>query len=238
MSFNFNIKAISPVVGETSFDFDVKSINPTSSGGGEEGYTELEYIESTGTQYIDTGIDANSGKIIECDCMFTARLGNYSTVFGGRSDIDKRFSITRNNSNGHVLLSVILDTDSDAGAILNVRYLFGLRSFRVRGNPNEGNMGSQLFINGKVIVGKYDIVLDNDGYHIYLFGDNRMGVFSNPSAMRVYSYKVTDIDTGEVLQDLKPVQRNSDGVLGLYDSITKTLFTNAGTGDFVAGYKE
>ena len=46
-------------------------------------YTELEYIESTGTQYIDTGLDISNGLDIEINYLLTsAGTELYNPLFG------------------------------------------------------------------------------------------------------------------------------------------------------------
>jgi len=39
----------------------------------------------------------------------------------------------------------------------------------------------------------------------------------------------------DLVGDFIPARRNSDGVLGMYDTVTQTFLTNGGTGDFIAG---
>jgi hypothetical protein len=53
------------------------------------------------------------------------------------------------------------------------------------------------------------------------------------SYSRIYYFDT--YDNGVCIQKLVPAKRLSDNVLGLYDIITRTFLTNAGTGDFVAG---
>ena len=40
-------------------------------------------------------------------------------------------------------------------------------------------------------------------------------------------------DNEEIVRDLVPAVRTADSKPGLYDMVTHTLFTNAGTGEFV-----
>ena len=53
----------------TRFDFDA-SVEPVLKGDSRlpSGYTELEYIESSGTQYVDTGVVPNNkGEVLYID---------------------------------------------------------------------------------------------------------------------------------------------------------------------------
>ena len=49
-----------------------------------EGYTQVEYIQSTGTQYIDTGFKPNSNTRLVADMEITA--GSTSFLFGARNN--------------------------------------------------------------------------------------------------------------------------------------------------------
>ena len=42
-------------------------------------------------------------------------------------------------------------------------------------------------------------------------------------------------DSGDLVFNGIPARRDSDGVLGIYDTVSNNFFTNAGTGTFIAG---
>ena len=50
---------------------------------------------------------------------------------------------------------------------------------------------------------------------------------------RLYSSQL--YDNGVLFQNLIPAKRNSDNAVGMWDTVSKTFFENAGTGDFGAG---
>ena len=53
----------------------------------------------------------------------------------------------------------------------------------------------------------------------------------NPKAgMKLYGAKL--YDNGTLVRDFVPARRNRDQAVGLYDNVSKTFFTNAGTGVF------
>ena len=71
-------------------------------------------------------------------------------------------------------------------------------------------------------------------------GDVRFGVFASgsgsgtvPFVGRVY-YVTVSANDGVVL-NLIPCYRKSDGEIGMYDTVSQTFFTNAGTGTFAKG---
>lgn len=63
----------------------------------------------------------------------------------------------------------------------------------------------------------------------YLFNANNYKYIG-----KVYYFKM--YDNGTLVRDFIPVVRNLDNKPGLYDKVTDTFFTNAGTGDdFIVG---
>ena len=51
-----------------------------------EGYTRLDYIETTGTQYIDTGFIPNQDSRIVCEFMYLGGVG----IYGARNTVATR----------------------------------------------------------------------------------------------------------------------------------------------------
>ena len=49
----------------------------------------------------------------------------------------------------------------------------------------------------------------------------------------MYSVKISN--NAEIVRNYVPAKRNSDNVIGMYDKVTNTFFTNQGSGTFIAG---
>jgi hypothetical protein len=70
-------------------------------------------------------------------------------------------------------------------------------------------------------------------YPIFIFAANSSGSASNFSKYKLKRFKIWDSET--LVRDFVPVKRNSDDVVGLYDVVNDTFYTNAGSGTFIAG---
>jgi uncharacterized repeat protein (TIGR02543 family) len=70
---------------------------------------------------------------------------------------------------------------------------------------------------------------DPQNYYMCVFNDGR----TTPASGEVYYLKIYDND--ELVGNFIPAKRNSDNVLGMYDTVTGVFKTNAGTGIFTAG---
>jgi len=68
----------------------------------------------------------------------------------------------------------------------------------------------------------------------YLFATNRGDTTWAGGDTKIYYFKM--YNGNNLVRDFIPAKRNSDGVLGMYDTVSNTFFTNAGSGDFIAGY--
>lgn len=178
-----------------------------------KGYTELVYIQSNGTQWIDTGFKANQNTRIVAQAMFlsggwifgseTSWVSNAFGVYFGSSGIVDHGSETTGYSTS---LNVLLDVDFNKENII----------------INTGT--TQLLNHTFTSVDFYS------GLNTYLFCNNRAGVATEPSSSRFYACKV--YDDGMLVRDFVPCLSDADGI-GMYDLVEGKFYGNAGTGVFL-----
>ena len=180
-------------------------------------YIELEYLESTGTQYIDTGIipDANTGLKIEVMCSNTT-----DSYAAGLRDTtgNTRWTIGHDN-NG---------------------FYYGYGNWG-RGNDNISSnvkvSASLNFLNDK------KFTVNNNGVettvslptlsftpsnNIRLFGSSGVSASYAKWSGKIYSVKISQGQN--IVMDLVPVRVGLTGYM--YDKISGQLFGNAGTNSF------
>lgn len=172
------------------------------------GYTKLEYIESTGTQYISTGITPteNTKVVIEFNSS------NSSGVVFGQ---DSGYKV---NAFMFAMTVVVFDsTKKDISISANTKHTVQVapKAFKV------DNGSSQYIYANKV----------NAAYPMFLFGNNRKGKFSEGVAMKLYSFKVYENDV--LIADYIPCKQGN--AVGLYDDVAGAMNLPLGTGDFTAG---
>lgn len=172
------------------------------------GYTKLEYIESTGTQYISTGITPteNTKVVIEFNSS------NSSGVVFGQ---DSGYKV---NAFMFAMTVVVFDsTKKDISISANAKHTVQVapKAFKV------DNGSSQYIYANKV----------NAAYPMFLFGNNRKGKFSEGVAMKLYSFKVYENDV--LIADYIPCKQGN--AVGLYDDVAGAMNLPLGTGDFTAG---
>ena len=189
-------------------------------------YQEVEYIQSSGTQYIKLTTITNVSSTDEW--MLDASLITKGLAFGF-SDSNHWYSLnTENvNKNNKPELAWGVGGNSALGdSVLNTnqRYLFELK-----------NVNSKLrFILDGVVKGN-EITAANytTSYKFGLFC--RMGESSPQyySSLKLFAFKYWR--SGNLLCDLIPCYRKSDDKTGMYDLVSGTFFANAGTGEFLVG---
>ena len=203
-------KTVTVTADSAAFDFPVPS-----------GYTQLEYIESSGEQYIDTDIASSRGFRIVGSLRFLSRPSANMWVFGAESassPYNQNF-LSAEYSNGNHTLSV--------GAM-------GLYSsaFQIAAGTDYEIVFSTIQNHVGLRVNSVDLALtqasSSSGYtslNAYLFCMNFGGT----------PFRFAPLRLSELIADFYPCKRSSDGAVGLYDAVRGRFFSNAGSGSFTAG---
>ena len=182
------------------------------------GYTQLEYIESRGTQYIDTNIKPTGSMDFEVTAYVQSSAAQ-GTLFSGGDNYNSKY------------LGVSIDQVNPGESDIRYdsqRYKFTLSSEKFM----ISKVSNKLLLNN-VEFATCSVVTFVSNYPIRLFAYNRGGSIGEKIAAKLYGLKLSD--NGSDVANFIPAKRNSDGVVGLYDLVSKSFFTNAGTGTFTAG---
>jgi len=187
-----------------------------------EEYQAIEYIQSTGTQYIDTDVIPNNNLTIKCKTSF-----GYGTLFGAEGEVASN------------TIAIAAGTD-------NKEYI---RYFQTSGTPIATELTSNSiyeleFTPTKTIFKDTDGNLETLSYtasgsspqcSLYLFARNLTGsvLETSYSSRRIYYLKIYNDKV--LVRDYIPCYRKSDGETGMYDIVNNVFYTNKGTGEFLKG---
>ena len=183
------------------------------------GYQRLSYIESSGTQWINTGFVTTENTAIECDFTTLNNNANRALFCGDWANYGHLFVL---NSNGMNFF----------GTGNKLSNFVAYKHFRLQTIPGgsktvilyDGDTGAE--------VGSSNIALTHTGTgEMTLFAAREDGY--QPALARIHSFKLTH--AGTVERDFVPVKRTADGTVGLYDFSTEAFFANAGSGTFIEG---
>lgn len=188
------------------------------------GYTEVEYIQSDGTQYIDTGRKPTSTTVIKLDVEIldsknsTLLNSSYSPASG------TSYYLSLNNTAGSIK---IFTGSLQKGGTANYLTLSS-NAVGKRTNITIDYPGKKASIEYGSTVTLSNVSTSENMSTINLLAST--GGASVPSA-KLYSFF---IDDSEGKMELIPCT-NPDGKAGLYDLAGKKFYSNAGSGSFAAG---
>ena len=193
------------------------------------GYTALKYIESTGTQWLDLGQPIGSDENITAKFTYLDNVGG--EWFGASDGTDWRSpKFTFSYPTADPLQFMVYATANN-----NLDpYYYQARNSCVIGTPYiinwYGNPYKTATLYPDIRWGRTEHESYTPTRNAFLFTTNTVnGVNRTRRPMHIYYFRV------EGKMDLVPARRDSDGVVGMYDVVTGTFLTNAGSGDFIAG---
>lgn len=191
---------------------------------------EIMYLESTGTQYIDTVIGVASGQIAMMRFMFTTEPSGTSTpteyVFGTNVSRNTFFHIGRRYVSGDSSVSFTLASYSS--------------HYVPQGDCSwhdailDSTLPNRHVVFDSVETADSSVTVPSTASHLLLFArSTTAGVAQNIAHARVSSCSIRDTSTNQLLIDLIPVRKN--GVGYMYDRVSGQLLGNSGTDNFVLG---
>lgn len=227
----FNIKATSRVT-EYIMSQDESGIEryPTFTSrpyvGLPDGYTQLQYIESHGTEYIDTGFKPNQNTRLVVDVGEPTSgydLPNVSQcIFGARTaPNDNAYNFfMRSDGTGNPSL------DDYGTSRQNTGTEFTYDRATIDKNKNVTSINSTTYTHTEQTFAC--------PYTLYIFGCNTSDTVTFMCTVRFYSmriYSSSEDGNDLLIRNFIPV-KNPDGEYGLYDLVDGKFYSNAGTGAF------
>ncbi len=197
-------------------------------GRGSLEYDTLNYIQSTGTQYIDSEFLPNQDTKVEMNLLGTRQYGYWFGAWDV-SYCENAFALCNDGEIG-----IYVGYDGQGGS--EGTYISD-QAHKVVLDKNQAFIDNVCIRN----YSKVDFQLKNS---LYLFAQNRNGQYfippnesdyytPNGSWMKVSSCKIWD--NGVLVRDFVPVRRALTGEVGFLDRVSGRFFGNSGTGSFVAG---
>ncbi len=181
------------------------------------GYTELEYIQSSGTQYIDTGFKPNQDTRVVTKFDMTQTDTAWRKLWGsGSGSYNLDFALW--NDGTTKLQSYYGTKTNDAVPITSM-------SLNVDANKNIWGYSGETIT--------FDKNNFTCAYSMYIFNVNKDNSSAYlPGMMKLYLFKIYDNDV--LVRDFIPC-KNPSGIVGLYDTVNNQFYQNAGSGTFIAG---
>lgn len=185
-----------------------------------EGYTEIEYIETTGTQYIDTGFYPNQDTRVVVDVDTTSSKSlSFPAIFStsSLSSNKQRFVLMLYNEQAGF-------HDHYGGTAINSSNIGMYGRHIIDKNKNI------TYLDGEAVsTFAYSAFQSTVSLNLFASNDGSMQYYAK---VKMYSCKVYDNDV--LIRDFVPC-KNASGTVGLYDIVNSKFYANNGTGTFTAG---
>lgn len=201
-------------------------------------YLYCDYVASSGSQYIDTGIPAQGGLHVEATLSEPKPSAPVYVLGAAKEDKDD----SHGTGSGYVV-----PVGFDAGATTSLRVLCGTgyRPSAAVGFTAKTDISVFLAASGAaeyVISGghnsdwrkadeKTPMSGDCYGRNLYLFALNESGSASGFSSTTLYSMKIytgaTGLTDGTLARDFVPCQKKDGEVFGLWDTVEGVFYTPA-----------
>jgi len=189
------------------------------------GYTQLTYIESTGTQYIDTGVVPTDKMHVVIRFNINSQ-SNYGYIFGQQEPGGAYGARLRDNTTELQLFAGTSLINTGVNLVLGTEYTLDTTldngTFSWSLNNVSGVQNNVNFTNNNVVMRLFSGNTSTAAPGAYL-----------PGKDSIYEAKI--YDNGTLVRDFVPAKRNSDNEIGMYDTVNNQFYTNAGSGTFVAG---
>lgn len=179
------------------------------------GYQQVEYIQSTGTQYIDTGYKIAENSKLQVDIAIE------SENIMGFSDLNNSwYAVLRYDRCSFLSSNDVYYTSS----ILNERKTVTL-------SKEQGVVDDNVFYEN------FNVGTTRSEYTFHLFAAKiSWSTQLDFMKCKLYSFKVWEDNV--LIMDFVPCYRKSDNVAGMYDTVNDIFYTNSGTGNFQVSNEE
>lgn len=186
-----------------------------------KGYIELDYIQSNGTEYIDTGFKPNQNTRVTLDGQYLGgSTESYIYVMSAMDTVfAKRYSVMITKSTG------ICSSEMSNNTSVNFPKTI-LQTDRLKIDKDK----NVCTINGETVTNNANAF--QSPVSLCIFAMSQSSGVSRILKHKLYNCAI--YDNGTLVRDFVPC-KNPAGAIGLYDTVNGTFYGNAGTGAFTAG---
>ena len=180
-----------------------------------KGYTAIEYIQSSGTQYINTGIRGEAKVVI--DCQGAASSSTSEIIIGSYTYPPSFFGQAGSTGKYGFNANALTDVDYTTRKTFTINF----------------NDSATVEYDSTTIQYTDSGTLYTSANYALFRAMARSSTNYYYAKARIYS--VTFEQNGVYVAKMYPAKRDSDNELGMYDTVRNTFYTNSGSGSFTAG---
>lgn len=183
-------------------------------------YEILDYLQSTGTQFIDTKYTNQANTILEIECSFDSYVdgcghGAMSWNNYGRFHMGTENTSTIHVGQGNNTNNVSIDNITN-------KHLYKMQL-----------SNATFYVDNTLRATSNSITQVFHTLYLFRINSSDSSRYQGWTKGKIYSCKIYNGST--LVRDYIPCRRYKDKVLGLYDVTNKVFYTNNGTGVFTGG---
>ena len=193
-------------------------------------YVQVDFIESNGNSYIDTGYKPNTRTGVDVTYQFTETYNN-ARIFGeqglneipGTMNYEVYISASNKLSYGYKdgagnWVQTQIDADTNLHRIL----------FNVEGNTFKVDDDMCIINNQSTIASPYNMYMMTTNQEIY-----QQGQVGGRAKIKIYNFSI--YEAGVIQKKFVPCVRKSDGKVGMYELVSGVFCPSLGTENAIAG---
>lgn len=211
----------------------VSAVNAIPTGGGDlpDIYREVEYINTgNGDPYIKTNYTPTNGDnlhfIFQNNAERTTTQTFYTLISAGKETYQFIVMFGLWLRNNDQVSDSIYWKHMASGAAPSVTMIELVNDAWYIAD----SIGDTLTVKGNTLTSAYESALDGTDTSLYVGCRANLG---NPFHGKFGRIQITN--DGKLKLNLIPCYRKQDNVIGMYDSVSDTFYTNSGTGSFTKG---
>lgn len=181
------------------------------------GYDLLDYVTSTGTQLVNTGVAETNTTTVNCDFEIISASSNY--IFGSLQN------------SGAMMYNGLYSNSALEYNWLTIS--FAATSRIIMTQQLEGTKNHIIISNGNNILSNTSPAIGTAGGHnIYVFGCNDG---NRPYTGELRCRKFQIFNNNIMIRNFIPVKRHNDNVPGFFDLIENKFYSSATSTQLIAG---
>ena len=207
-----------------------------------DGYTRLSWLETDGSNWIDTGVKARNGLVVSADLKLLSDDPNLALF--GACDSDNT------NGLGLVTRETMTSTWNQLRVIYNDFASTTISAFTLTYNSSNGPHRRYLysFDNGyfkwasnhpSSLPSISSTTFESQGniFISWMGGQGANGGSTDyaPAPLLIYAFDIKDKTSGAYLRRMLPARSDSDGRVGMLDISTGAFYGHSGSKPFIAG---
>lgn len=211
------------------------AIDAIPTGGGitpevPTGYTQLKYLESSGTQIINTDFAPTLETKLQIQAIRLYDNTGYNALGGSKNpnvvfpvaagSYGQTFYVTFGNSGEKSIVHPFPTYGTSDPPFISIDKI-------------QAKFEAEGFTAKTLSLGATGLGTVDTNTRIGLFCRFNGTIAENKASARIYRAKIWD--NGTLIRDFVPAMRDADEELGMYDIVNNVFYTNAGTGVFTGG---